>query len=143
MTILVAVTDDGLSDRVLDVAVDLGRDLDEDLYVVHLTTNESATGDERRLRDELRDGLADEPVGSTVAIEHLGRGGTRSGRAVGRELADLASDTGVTHAVIGYRSKSTLRRLAEGTTAFAVAQGADVPVTVVPEPEVEADAETE
>jgi nucleotide-binding universal stress UspA family protein len=133
MTVLVAVADDRVRRRVLGVAVELGRALGEDLYVVHLTDEPYADSEIRAVRDRLREDLLDSGVGFSVSIEHVEHGGTRPGTAVGRQLADIASDVDITHAVVGHRSKELLGRLLRGDTAFTVAEAANVPVTVVPE----------
>jgi nucleotide-binding universal stress UspA family protein len=133
MTVLVAVADDGMRQRVLDVAVGLGRAFGEDLYVVHLTDEEYADGERRAIRDRVREQLADADVEFSVSIEHVEHRGARASTTVGRQLADIASDVHITHAVVGHRSKELVGRLVKGDTAFAVAEAATVPVTVVPE----------
>lgn len=133
MTVLVALADDPVSDKVLDAAVRLGTAFEEPLYVVHLTDREHASNDTRRLRDETVARLEGRGVEFSVAIEHASLGGVRSAGAVGRELAELASDVEITHIVTGHTSKALFERLREGTTAFTVADSANVPVTVVPE----------
>jgi K+-sensing histidine kinase KdpD len=133
MAVLVAVADDRMRERVLDTAVRLGRAFDEELNVVHLIDSSQADGQSRTVRDETQAILADERVDFSVSIEHLGRTGARSGKTVGRQLADITADVDITHAVIGHRSKELFQRLVEGDTAFAVAAEASVPVTVVPE----------
>jgi nucleotide-binding universal stress UspA family protein len=132
MTLLVAVADDAVSERILDVAVRLGEGLNEDLYVVHLTTNTTATADERQFRDSVEQYLDGERVGYSVAIEHLDRLDARSERAVGKQLSEIASDTNISHVVVGHSSKTLFGRLTRGDAAFTVADGADVPITIVP-----------
>ncbi|MGM0604042.1 MAG: universal stress protein [Halobacteriota archaeon] len=133
MVVLVAVADDHVRDRVLSVALELGTSIDTELYVVHLTTDEVADGDARLIRDELQRTLADAPIDCTVAIEFVGRGGIRSGHRIGHTLVDIASDVEITHIVVGHTSKRLIQNLTQGNTAFAVADGADVPVTIVPD----------
>ncbi|QSG02970.1 universal stress protein [Natranaeroarchaeum sulfidigenes] len=133
MTVLVAVADDEVSAGVVDVASKLGSCLDEELYVVHLTENEYANADERQVRDDLREQFEGKDVAFEVAIEHINRSGLRTSAAVGRQLADLADDVSINHVVIGHRSKSWLGKFTEGHTALVVADGVEVPVTVVPE----------
>ncbi|GEM_PF-592425 len=133
MTVLVAVADDDVSGGVVDVASKLGSCLGEDLYVVHLTDNEYANADERQVRDDVRKQFEGTNVAFEVAIEHVNRSGLRTSAAVGRQLADLADDVSVNHVVIGHRSKSWLGQFTEGHTALVVADGVEVPVTVVPE----------
>jgi threonine dehydrogenase-like Zn-dependent dehydrogenase len=53
--------------------------------------------------------------------------------SVGKQLVDLASDVEIEHIVIGHRSKNRLAAVREGHTGFVVAEGAAVPVTIVPE----------
>lgn len=133
MTVLVAVADDGLRGRVVDVGIQLGRAFEEPLYVVHLTDDEVANVDARAIRSELATHLADAGVEYDVAVEHAGFTRGRSGTATGKQLAEIASDVAITHIVVGHHAKHALRTLAEGSTAFAVAEAASVPVTVVPE----------
>lgn len=133
MTILVAVTDDQVSGSVVDVATKLGTALDEELYVVHLTDNEYANTHERRIRDDVRAQFEERNVDCEVGIEYLNRSGLRTSAAVGRQLADLAEDVTISHVVIGHRSKSRLAELTTGHTGKVVADGAHVPVTIVPE----------
>jgi nucleotide-binding universal stress UspA family protein len=133
MTVLVAVADDAVRQRVLGVGVALGQALGEELYVVHLTDEEYADREIRAVRDRLRDELRDRGVAFSVSIEHVEHAGSRPGTAVGRQLADIASDVEITHVVVGHRSKELVGRLVRGDTAFALADAADVPVTVVPE----------
>ena len=78
MTILVAVADDPMRDRVLDVALDLGRGLDHDLYVLHLVDGASADTEARRLRDEVREYVA---VAATAASATYSRTSSRRRRA--------------------------------------------------------------
>jgi len=133
MVVLVAVADDAVRDQVLAVGIELGQALERGLYVVHLTDEELADNETRHVRDGLREELAGRGVAFSVAIEHLERDAAREGEAVGRQLADIASDVDVDHAVVGHRSKGVIERLTAGNTAFAVADAATVPVTIVPE----------
>jgi nucleotide-binding universal stress UspA family protein len=133
MTVLVAVAADGISEQVLSVAVELGRALDDELYVVHLTRRENATTQARDVRDELQSRLGERDVAFSVGIEHVDYSGPRPGKALGRQVVEIANDTEITHIVMGHQSKHLVERLREGDTAFAVADEADVPVTVVPE----------
>jgi len=133
MTILVAVADDHIRDRVIDVAVELGRALDRELYVVHLVSEADAGIDAKRIRDDIRDRVADETVPVTVSLEHVGHMGARQGPRVGQELVEIATDVDISHIVIGHTSKPLVKNLTQGSAAFAVADTADVPVTVVPE----------
>lgn len=132
MTILVAVADDEVSTAVVDVACKLGAGFDEDLYVVHLTANEYANAHERQIRDDVRDQFEDRDVAFDVGIEYINRNGLRSSGAVGRQLIDLAEDVTIDHIVIGHRSKSWLGEVRKGHTGLVVADGAQVPVTIVP-----------
>lgn len=134
MTILVAVSDDGMQQAVVDTGVRLGEAFEQELYVVHLTANETASGEARDVRNELLSELEGRGVAFTVGIEHVEHTAPRSGRAVGKQLADIASDVGITHVVVGHRSKALLDRLVTGDVAFTLAETADVPVTVVPAP---------
>jgi nucleotide-binding universal stress UspA family protein len=132
MTILAAVADDAGRERVLDVAVDLGHGLDQDVYVVHLVGDASAGADARRLRDEVREYLADAGVASTVAVEAISHTSARPGPRIARELIDAAADVEITHIVMGHAPKGLFERLTEGSTAFAVADETSLPVTIVP-----------
>jgi nucleotide-binding universal stress UspA family protein len=133
MTVLVAIADDDLRERVVDVGTQLGRAFEEPLYVVHLTEDEVADGHAREVRAEIDDRLAGAEIEYDVAVEHAGLTRGRSGNATGRMLAEIASDVTISHIVVGHHTKRALRSLAEGSTAFAVAEAASVPVTVVPE----------
>jgi nucleotide-binding universal stress UspA family protein len=133
VTVLVAVADDDLRERVLAVGVKLARAFDEPLSVVHLTRDAVADGDARRLREQVAASLADARVESTVAVEHVGRANLRPARSVGHAVADLAADVDVSHVVIGHAAVGSIRGVASGSAAFALVDDADVPVTVVPE----------
>lgn len=133
MTVLVAVGDDSLSGQVLDVGARLGRAFDQPLYVVHLTEQEAATAGEREIRDRIHEELEHKGVDFEAGIEYVSHDRARSGKGVGRQLAEIAEDESISHIVIGHRSKALFERLREGDTAFTVADTAHVPVTVVPE----------
>lgn len=133
MTVLVAVGDDSISGQVLDVAAGLGRALGEELYIVHLTEQEQATADQREIRDEIHDQLDGRDIEFDVGIEYVSHDRTRTGKGIGRQLAEIAEDEAITHIVIGHRSKALFERLRQGDTAFTVADTANVPVTVVPD----------
>jgi nucleotide-binding universal stress UspA family protein len=133
MSILVAVGDDDRFETVLDVAVRLAAGLDQGLYVAHVTANESATGDERAFRDEVRAYLSAVDVPVDVNLEYLDRSGLRSGTAIGNQLLDLAEDVAIDHIVVGHHSKDRLTTVREGHAGFVVAEAAAVPVTIVPE----------
>jgi nucleotide-binding universal stress UspA family protein len=133
MTVLVAVADDDLRERVVAVGIELGRAFEEPLYVVHLTADETADAEAREVRTEMDDRLADVGIDYDVAVEHAGFTRGRSGNATGKQLAEIASDVTISHIVVGHHTKRALRSFAEGSTAFAVAEAASVPVTVVPE----------
>lgn len=134
MTVLVAVTDDGMAEAVVDTGVRLGRAFEEELYVVYLTEDETASAETRAIRDDLHDDLQSRDVEFSVGIEHVEHVTPRSSRAVGKQLADIATDVAITHVVVGHRSKARLERLVSGDVAFTLAETADVPVTVVPDP---------
>ncbi|MBX0321621.1 universal stress protein [Halomicroarcula sp. F13] len=132
MTILVAVANDAVSDGVIDTAVRLGEALDEELYVVHLLDDQLADAEAKRVRDMLRERLADETVVATVALEHVGRSSTRKGTRIGEELLEVATDVDISHIVMGHEPKGLRGRLASGDAAFSVVDAASVPVTIVP-----------
>ena len=134
MTVLVAVADDHARDRVLDVGVELGSGLAQDLYVVHFVPDTSADADARRLRDEIRASLEDAEVGVTVGVEQLSHPGNRESTRVARELLDAAADVEITHVVLGHATTGLFETLFGGSTAHAVADEAELPVTVVPDP---------
>jgi len=134
MTVLVAVSNDGMQEAVIDTGVRLGRGFEQELYVVYVTEEETASSRAREIRDELREDLETRGVPFSVAIEHVEHVNPRSGRAVGKQLADIASDVRITHVVVGHRSKALLNRLVSGDVAFTLAETAEVPVTVVPDP---------
>jgi K+-sensing histidine kinase KdpD len=133
MSILVAIGDDDRYESVLTVALRLASGLDQDLRVAHITADASASADERSFRDEVREFLSEADVSVDVDLEHIGRGGLRSGTAVGKQLVDISNDVSVDHIVIGHRSKNRLTAAREGHTGFVVAEQAPVPVTIVPE----------
>ncbi|MFC7133089.1 MULTISPECIES: universal stress protein [Salinibaculum] len=132
MTILVAVADDPMRERVLDVGLDLGRGLGQDLYVLHLVNETSADSDARRIRDEVREYVTGADVAVTVSVEQISHTGARSGPRTAQELLDAAADVHISHIVMGHTSKGLLGNLKDGSTAFAVADSAEIPVTIVP-----------
>jgi len=132
MTVLVPVASGPLRDRVLDTAIDLGRALEENLYIVHLVDDETADGTAKRVRDEIRDRVKSADVAATVSLEHVGHGLARSHSRIGQDVIELAADVTVSHIVMGHTSKSVLGELTHGSAAQAVIDAADVPVTVVP-----------
>jgi nucleotide-binding universal stress UspA family protein len=133
VTVLVAIADDATQDGVIDVALRLGRALNEELYVVHLVEDEVADTDAKRIRRELRRRLGGEDIVSTISIEYIGHTGRRSGSRIGRELIDIASDISISHIIMGHVSKPLVRNIRQGNTAFTVANDANVPVTIVTE----------
>lgn len=133
MSVLVAVGDDDQFEAVLNVAVEMATGFDEELYVTHITERESASGDERALRDEIREFLSGANVSADIQLEHLSRSGLRSGTAVGKQLVELTESADIDHIVIGHQSKNRLTTAREGHTGFVVATEATVPVTIVPE----------
>lgn len=133
MVILVPVDDGPLRERVLDTAIALGRGLDQELYVVHLTTDESADGEAKRVRDEISEKLSEAGVPATVALEYVSHIAGRPGTRIGQEVIELASDVDISHIVMGHTTQGVLRELARGSAAFSVAKHATVPVTIVPE----------
>lgn len=133
MAILVAVSDDDDFKTVLTVATRLATGLEQDLQVTHVTGEQSASQRERAFRDDVRAFLSDADISVEVNLEHLDRGGLRSGTAIGKQLLELAEDVEIDHIVIGHHSKNRLRTASEGHTDFIVAETAAVPVTIVPE----------
>jgi K+-sensing histidine kinase KdpD len=132
MSILVAVSDDDEFETVLSVAMRLAAGLEESLQVTHLTESTEASSRERAFRDEVRAFLSDADVPVEIGLEHLERGGLRSGTAIGQQLLELTADVDVEHVVTGHHSKDRLRAVREGHTDFVVAEQAAVPVTIVP-----------
>ncbi|WP_262176745.1 universal stress protein [Haloarcula laminariae] len=132
MTILVAVADDEASSRVIDTAVALGSGLNVPLYVVHLVDDADADRAAERMRDELTERLAGEPVEATVSLEYVGRHGRRPGTRIASELLEIAEDVDISHIVMGHEAKGLGGRLRSGDAAFAVVNETAVPVTVVP-----------
>jgi nucleotide-binding universal stress UspA family protein len=132
MTILVAAANDSLRERVVTVAVDLGRQLGEELHVVHLVDDSVSDADVVRFRTSLEERLATAPVVSTISVERLDYSTGRPRQQIGEALADLATEDGTSHVVVGHESKELVETLTKGNTAFAVADESEVPVTVVP-----------
>jgi nucleotide-binding universal stress UspA family protein len=132
MSILAAVALDPLRRPVFDVAVELGRALDEELYLVHFTDEQLAGADARELRDDLQQRADDRDIAATVSIEHASHGGLRTGTQVAQCLLDFAADVDVSHIVMGHTAKGPIESAATGNAAFAVVDDAPVPVTVVP-----------
>lgn len=133
MTILVAIDHDSVQDAVINVAIDLARGLDQELYVVHLVDSAVADSTAKAVRDEIRERFAGENVVATVALEHNSHGGARSSSRIGHELVDLASDVEISHIVMGHSTKGLFRQLTQGSTAFSVVAAVEVPVTIVPD----------
>jgi K+-sensing histidine kinase KdpD len=132
MSILAAITDDNQFEAVLEAAARIAEATNQSLTVAHVTANATASATERNFRDNIQAFLSDSNVEVTVTLEHLNRSGIRSGTAVGKQLAGMSADVSINHIVIGHRSKGQLASLRDGHTAFAVAEGASVPVTIVP-----------
>lgn len=133
MVILVATANDTLQEHVLLVARDFGERFDEDLRVVRLVEDDAARIDVKYHRDQLTERLDGLDASATVSIEHVGHSIGRKSARIGKELVDLAAEVDVTHIVIGHASKDFAETLVHGDTAFAVADNASVPVTVVPD----------
>lgn len=132
MTILVAAANDSLREQVVTVAVDLGRELNEELHVVHLVEDSVSDADVTRFRASLEERLATEPVVSTITVQRLDYSAGRPRQQIGEALAARAAEDGTSHVVIGHESKELVETLTKGNTAFAVADEAQVPVTLVP-----------
>jgi K+-sensing histidine kinase KdpD len=133
MGILVAITDDGRFEPVLNVAVQLATGLEQKLHVTHITETETASNEERAFRDEIQAVLSERDVPVEISLEHLGQGGFRSGTAIGKQLIEVAEGVEINHVVLGHRSKDRLKAARQGHTDFVVAKEASVPVTIVPE----------
>lgn len=133
MAILVAMANDAIQEHVLQVALDMGRKLDRELEVVRFVDDETADAEVKFHRDTLRDRLREEDVPATVSVEYVGRTIGRPNARIGKELVDLSADVDISHIVVGHSSEDFMKRLARGNAAFAVADKARVPVTVVPE----------
>jgi K+-sensing histidine kinase KdpD len=133
MSILVAIGDDDRFEVVLQVAARFAGEMNQDLIVAHITANKMASGDDRSFRDEIRSVVSEADVQADTTLEHLNRRRLRSGTAVGKQLVDMAKGVEIDQIVIGHRQKTQLAELREGHTGFVVAQGATVPVTIVPE----------
>lgn len=131
MTILVPVASGPLRDQVLETAIDLGRALEEDLYIVHLVDDEMADATAKRIRDEIRDRVQSADVAATVSLEYVGHSLARSRSRIGQDVIELAADVTVTHIVMGHKPKGLLEELTRGSAAQAVIDAASVPVTVV------------
>lgn len=132
MTILVAAANDAVRDRVVEVAVELGTALAEELYVVHLLDADVSKADADRMRASLEARLAEEPIVSTISLDRIDYSVGRPHRQVGRELAALVADHEVSHVVVGHAPKEPMETVTKGNTAFAVTDEVSVPVTVVP-----------
>jgi hypothetical protein len=132
MTILVAAANDAVRDRVIEVAVELGAALGEELYVVHLLASEVSNADADWIRASLETRLAEEPVVSTISLDRIDYSVGRPHRQIGRELADIVADRDVSHVVLGHAPKEPMETVTKGNTAFAVTDEVSVPVTVVP-----------
>jgi nucleotide-binding universal stress UspA family protein len=133
MVILAAAGNDALQERVLAVALRLADDRGEELRVVHLVDESVSAADADRLADRLRERLVGEDVVSTVAVERVDRTPGRSHARIGRALSELTAADDVSHVVVGHASKEFAESLLRGNAAFAVAEDARVPVTVVPD----------
>lgn len=132
MSVLVPVADDTDSEAVLDTAIALADGLDEQLSVVHIVDETVTDTTATRMRDTLRERLADAPVVSTVSLEHVGRLGSREEHQIGKEVLALAADSDVSQIVMGHQPKGISGHLWTGDAAFAVVEEATVPVTIVP-----------
>lgn len=132
MTVLVPVADDSDSEVVLETAISLASGLGEELYVVHFVGATVDDGTAKRLRDDLREHLADASVVSTVSLEHVGRLRSREQRQIGQEVLDLAAEIDASQIVMGHQPKGISGRLWSGDAAFAVVESATIPVTIVP-----------
>ncbi|WP_181686213.1 universal stress protein [Halorhabdus salina] len=133
MAILVPIAaNSGLGDEVLDVAVTLANGLDEELYVVHIVTDEARMED-KRIRDALRETVVDAEVPATVSLEQVGHWAPRPRARIGQDILELAEDVDVSHIVMGHTAKGVLEELTQGSAVEAVVDNAPVPVTVVSE----------
>lgn len=137
MVLLVPVANGPLRDHVLDIAVELGEALGQELYIVHLVENEVADGDAKAMRDELRSKLEDDGITATVSLEYVGHSGARPGPRIGQEILEIAADVDVSHIVMGHSTHGLLQEVTRGSTAMSVVDNATVPVTIVPEHYVE------
>jgi len=132
MTLLVAVSRTHTRGNVLDAAVGLGETLGKELYIVHLLEGGNAS-DASQIREQLRAHVLEDDIVATVVVEQVDDTLSRPGPQLGRTLADVAADAGATHIVVGHTPKGLVDDIAQGSTAFAVADSVSVPVTIVPE----------
>lgn len=133
MSILVAAANDTVRDRVVQVAVELGKALDRELRVIHFADDSIDDAAATAVGDELRQRLLGEDVVATVTVERIEKAHGRPNARIGAELVKLAAATRASHIVVGHSSKEFVENLAKGNTAFTVADEAQVPVTVVPD----------
>lgn len=132
MSILVAVAHDHARNRVLDFAATVAAEREQELRVVHFV--DGAPDDQRRLREAVHDRAVEAGIAATVDVEEVPHETRRTGKAVGEGILDVANETDVTQIILGHSSGSLLERVTDGSTAFAVVDSADIPVTVVPGP---------
>lgn len=139
MTVLVAVNETEVANRVITVANDLADAHDEELVVLHVITEEtferrSETTDDYFRDDATHDAkqiagrLVEEALGSTDGVTLEGRVGTPAST-----ILDVVESKDVSYIVVGSRKRSPVGKALLGSTTQSILLHVDTPVVAVPD----------
>ena len=130
MKVLVPIDGSDCSERAVRFAIDLVREFEGSLHVVHITDVETEASDAivdnaTELLEEA--GIEDEP---SISIDV--QLGFRSADRIGEDILRLAEDGEYDHIVMGHHGSGAVGRIILGSAAETVLRSGDIPVTVIP-----------
>lgn len=129
MSILVPIDGSDSSFRAIEFAAGFADRYDTDLHVVHFT--DMKTTEVEELMEEVRDRLTELDVEDRPEVQtetRLFRAETK----IGEDILQLVEDEGYDHVVMGHHSTGRAGRALLGSASQTVANGTEVPVTLVP-----------
>lgn len=131
MDILAPVDGSDCSMRALRYAIDLAKQTDATVDVVHFTDYESAsTGElETRVNEVFEEAGVD---GGMEVIGDLRLGDFKASDRVGRDILDLVEERGYDQVVMGHHGIGMVESALLGSAATTVVKSTEIPVTIIP-----------
>lgn len=129
MRILAPIDGSDCSFRALDFAIQMARQFDADLHVVHFSDAETSGTETILERAQKVLAEADTAVDPELVLENEE---IRRANAVGEAILDYAEAEAYDHVVMGHHSDSRVERAIIGSAAETVLRAEVVPVTIVP-----------
>jgi nucleotide-binding universal stress UspA family protein len=129
MRVLAPVDGSDASVRALDFALDLAREFDGTIHVVHFS--DERTDATETILDRAREAVGESTLTDTPDVELIDQNvWTDSG--VGKAIVRFAEDGSYDHVVMGHHGSGTVGRAILGSAAETVVRAESLPVTVVP-----------